>query len=702
MLSYLPELHIEQGDEPDHGQSIDFGEPDQGQLWDLFKNGLMGMVPLQISCHALTTMIMLGDLPTDDEHRDLQHAGLANTDTKDDGSFARKRMAADIQQLVINQVKFMQVGQYTMDMIDLLEGLQIECAVIHLLAMLRVSDWPTQWFDNLCLDLDDIWNIPLGTFQMIDSLDHHIPEWMPRMPNKYAGFIFPWWLHGASKYPTDFQKLRGRRIYPIADEYFQYKWPAKNSSMGDQIDGWIKGKVHTYMTHLQDIAEQIELNKWDLNHLCSQWAALTRLLGMDRVRCCDVAIIKLFNRISEVYCGKMLLWVTCDGDHELDSKPAVSHMFSKSNTMLPKEISLWFQDIFIPTLLAYCGMVPNPWNLPHPLQDIIADLWPVVFPQIPYDEQQCGPGTPIFLVACQCLYDWCSKFAEMGEKMAAAWFESDEFMDDESHAVWADWAIDEEFGLPFVFKYLKLSNNKGVGAFHAPLLLQTMAFHCMKTANAIPCLQIDTYLHGALTLATVAAISMWAGAGSLQTKWGISSASYVLSIGKLSGTAWEEIESGALEYAKIGRRFKAITPSLSEDAHACIMDCNSDEDSTGNLSRDDDGPQEHIVDQPESNWENQAYDNRDIPTPPSLILPTASHTSVMNHHLTSSEFPPFQAQLSPNPITDNCTATVDSVTHPFSITPHIDDPYMTSSGLRYSQFLSGLLTMIVADRDVEH
>ncbi|KAI6021188.1 hypothetical protein EDC04DRAFT_2607254 [Pisolithus marmoratus] len=68
--SPFEELGIEQGEEPDHSQSIDFGDPDWGQLWDLFMNGLMG------------------DLPTEDEHHNLQHAGLANTDTKDDGSFA--------------------------------------------------------------------------------------------------------------------------------------------------------------------------------------------------------------------------------------------------------------------------------------------------------------------------------------------------------------------------------------------------------------------------------------------------------------------------------------------------------------------------------------------------------------------------------------------------------------------------------------
>jgi len=50
-------------------------------------------------------------------------------------------------------------------------------------------------------------------------------------------------------------------------------------------------------------------------------------------------------------------------------------------------------------LLAYCGTVPNPWKLPHPLQDIITELWLVIFPQFLYDEQLYGSGTPVFLVA---------------------------------------------------------------------------------------------------------------------------------------------------------------------------------------------------------------------------------------------------------------------------------------------------------------
>ncbi|KAI6013783.1 hypothetical protein BKA83DRAFT_4130147 [Pisolithus microcarpus] len=137
--------------------------------------------------------------------------------------------------------------------------------------------------DNKDQFQNEIRSIPLGAFRMIDSLDHYIPNWTPRTPNKYAGFIFPWWLHGSSQYPTDFQHLRGGRIFPIADEYFQYTWPAKNTSMGDQIDDWIEGQVYTYMKSLREIAEEIEVNEKNVNHLFSRWAALSGLLGVQDV-----------------------------------------------------------------------------------------------------------------------------------------------------------------------------------------------------------------------------------------------------------------------------------------------------------------------------------------------------------------------------------------------------------------------------------
>ncbi|KIK12716.1 hypothetical protein PISMIDRAFT_18528 [Pisolithus microcarpus 441] len=215
--SHFEELHIEQGDKPDRSCRIDFGDPDRGRLRALFNTGLTGICCYKLHFVPIADDDHVGDIPTDDERRDLQRAGLASTDTEDDVLHAlqefksrhldhpppahypydknldvhivraMKRMGADIQQLVKNRVKFMQLGQYTVDMIDLLEvsryphvgydvrpytgspaypsrqsviematiywGVRIECAVIHLLGMRQVSDWPTQWFYNLCLDL---------------------------------------------------------------------------------------------------------------------------------------------------------------------------------------------------------------------------------------------------------------------------------------------------------------------------------------------------------------------------------------------------------------------------------------------------------------------------------------------------------------------------------------------------------------------
>ncbi|KAL4071108.1 hypothetical protein V8B97DRAFT_1917682 [Scleroderma yunnanense] len=86
------------------------------------------------------------------------------------------------------------------------------------------------------------------------------------------------------------------------------------------------------------------------------------------------------------------------------------------------------QDVFIPTLLAHCGTFLNPWN--PLLSNIIASSWQVIFVSIPYDEQLYGSGTPTFLVACQCIYDWHRKFAETAEKTVAVWFDSKKFSDD--------------------------------------------------------------------------------------------------------------------------------------------------------------------------------------------------------------------------------------------------------------------------------
>ncbi|KAI6101896.1 hypothetical protein F5141DRAFT_1065848 [Pisolithus sp. B1] len=157
-------------------------------------------------------------------------------------------ISADIQHLVRSQVQHVEAGQYMVDMIDLLEvswhphvgyslqsytggppypsqqsviemaivylGCRIECVVIHLLGMLQPSNWPAEWYENLCLDMKE--------------LDHLI---LARSP----------------QYHAEFQQMRGNRIFPIAHEYFQHTWPLQWLSMGDQIDEWMEEKVSAYM-----------------------------------------------------------------------------------------------------------------------------------------------------------------------------------------------------------------------------------------------------------------------------------------------------------------------------------------------------------------------------------------------------------------------------------------------------------------------
>ncbi|KAI6116440.1 hypothetical protein F5141DRAFT_1062491 [Pisolithus sp. B1] len=133
-------------------------------------------------------------------------------------------------------------------------GCHIECVVIHLLG----------WYANLCLDMKELEHLILVTIswesfspilpacfhaylwcqedQMIDKISLFIPNWMPRSPNKYAGFVFPWWVDGSLQYMADFEQMRGTRIFPIAHEYFQHMWPLQQLSMGDRIDEWMEEK----------------------------------------------------------------------------------------------------------------------------------------------------------------------------------------------------------------------------------------------------------------------------------------------------------------------------------------------------------------------------------------------------------------------------------------------------------------------------
>ncbi|KAI6011383.1 hypothetical protein BKA83DRAFT_4131933 [Pisolithus microcarpus] len=294
-----------------------------------------------------------GDIPTDDERRDLQRAGLASTDTEDDvlralQEFksrhldhpppahypydknldvhivrAMKRMGADIQQLVKNRVKFMQLGQYTVDMIDLLEVsryphvgydvrpytgspayLSRHNSFVGHAASIRLAYavvlQPLPGLSAFLYNSPGIMTLNVTTERTrtpgsSDSIMGELPTLTPSMfpcisplPRGQgqisAGDIqysighlsddrLSPSLHSrldakdTQQYPADFQQLRGGRIFHITDEYFQYAWPARNSSMGDQIDGWIEAQVNTYMKSLREIVEEIAATERNVNHL---------------------------------------------------------------------------------------------------------------------------------------------------------------------------------------------------------------------------------------------------------------------------------------------------------------------------------------------------------------------------------------------------------------------------------------------------
>ncbi|KAI6117124.1 hypothetical protein EDD16DRAFT_1520169 [Pisolithus croceorrhizus] len=218
---------INQGEEPDHGHTLDFG-----------------------------------DMPTLDEHQALEQHGVGfpssnipyNTD-----------LDGHIVQLVRSQVQHIEAGQYTVNMIDLLEVLWHPHVGYSLEPYTRA-----EWYGTLHLDMKELDHLILVTIsqasfspllpacyhaylrckedqaqfqdEMIDQISHFIPNWMPRSPNKYAGFVFPWWVDRSPQYHSDFQQMRGTRIFPIVHKYFQHTWPLQWLSMGDQIDEWMEEK----------------------------------------------------------------------------------------------------------------------------------------------------------------------------------------------------------------------------------------------------------------------------------------------------------------------------------------------------------------------------------------------------------------------------------------------------------------------------
>ncbi|KAI6107893.1 hypothetical protein F5141DRAFT_1064202 [Pisolithus sp. B1] len=169
--------NINQGEEPDCGHTVDFGNPNCRQLQALFINAVAG------------------DMPTPDEHQALEQAELATSDVNDDflcmlqtfklqhGSNFPYNKHLDGH--IISWVQHVQAGQYTVDMIDLLE---VSCHP-HIRVVCQLA-------------------LGYGHPTNMQALFFHV----------------------------DFEQMRGTRIFPIAHKYFQWL------SMGHWIDEWMEEK----------------------------------------------------------------------------------------------------------------------------------------------------------------------------------------------------------------------------------------------------------------------------------------------------------------------------------------------------------------------------------------------------------------------------------------------------------------------------
>ncbi|KAI6158819.1 hypothetical protein EDD17DRAFT_1511856 [Pisolithus thermaeus] len=256
---------INQGEEPDCSCTVDFGTPNCRQLQDLLLNAVAGDVPTLEECQALE-QVELAMSDVDDDFLHVLHtfkswhgAGFPpsnipyNKDLDGHIMWAMWWISADIQHLVRSQVQHVEAGQYTVDMIDLLEvsqhphvgyslqsytggppypsqqstiemaivylGCRIECAVIHLLEGAGLPHTGDHITGKL--------------LSIVASMFPCIPV-MPRGP--------------------EFQQMRGVRIFPIAHEYFQHTWPLQWLSVGDQIDEWMEENVSAYMIAARSVA----------------------------------------------------------------------------------------------------------------------------------------------------------------------------------------------------------------------------------------------------------------------------------------------------------------------------------------------------------------------------------------------------------------------------------------------------------------
>ncbi|KIO01335.1 hypothetical protein M404DRAFT_28872 [Pisolithus tinctorius Marx 270] len=177
---------------------------------------------------------------------------------------------------------------------------RIEVASVHLKQTADIAGWPTHWFANLAMDLNQLNSlilvtvsrasytpplpacyhaylrhqddevsfrkqmqlIPLSAFCIINNISAIVPHWTPHTADPNSGFAFPWWLYHSEEYAVDSQRLQGKGLFSVAWDFFKGLWPLPEAPITDRFNG-----------HIEEQGRQID-------HFYARWWALHGLLGM--------------------------------------------------------------------------------------------------------------------------------------------------------------------------------------------------------------------------------------------------------------------------------------------------------------------------------------------------------------------------------------------------------------------------------------
>ncbi|KAI6146446.1 hypothetical protein BKA82DRAFT_4015952 [Pisolithus tinctorius] len=115
----------------------------------------------------------------------------------------------------------------------------IKVASVHLKWMANITGWPTHWFANLAMDLNQLNSLILvmvlcASYSILLPSQHAtmhtsdtnlmstiVPHWTPHAADPNSGFAFPLWLYCSKEYKADSQRLQGKGLFSTAWDFFK-------------------------------------------------------------------------------------------------------------------------------------------------------------------------------------------------------------------------------------------------------------------------------------------------------------------------------------------------------------------------------------------------------------------------------------------------------------------------------------------------